>query len=186
VPKLLAACVLGSLRPDDGTVGVTAIDKRAVDGPVKVWSYGLRADVQADRKSHGGLDKAVYAYAQEDAEYWEAETGHELPPGFFGENLRVEGLDVNASRLGDVWRIGEDVVLEVTSVRKPCQTFARWVEANGVAPARGWVRRFGEAGRLGPYLRVLHGGTIRAGDEIAVAPAPPGAPGLLDGFDPEE
>lgn len=182
MPALLAVCVVASLRPDDGTVGVTAIDKRAVDGPVKVGPYGVYADVQADRKHHGGLDQAVYAYGQEDADFWAAETGRELPPGFFGENLRTSGFDVNASSVGDVWRIGDQVVLEVTHPREPCQTFARWVEASGVAPARGWVKRFAGAGRLGPYLRVLHGGEIRADDPIVVTPAPAGAAGLLDEF----
>jgi MOSC domain-containing protein YiiM len=182
MPTLLAVCVVSALRADAGSVGTTAIDKRPVAGPVKVGPYGVYADVQADRDSHGGFDQAVYAYAQEDADFWAAETGRELPPGFFGENLRTSGFDVNASRVGDVWRIGHEVVLEVTHTRKPCQTFARWVEDSGVAPARGWVKRFSAERRLGPYLRVLQGGEIRADDVIEVTPAPPGAPGLLDDF----
>ncbi|MBO9627785.1 MAG: MOSC domain-containing protein, partial [Microbacterium sp.] len=151
MPSLLAIATVAELRPDAGTVGVTAIDKRAVGGPVQVGPYGVYADVQADRKHHGGHDKAVYAYAQEDADYWGAETGHELAAGFFGENLRTSGLDVNASRVGDVWRVGAEVELQVTMPREPCATFARWVEASGVAPAQGWVKRFAAARRLGPY-----------------------------------
>lgn len=79
MPRLLAICAVDRLRPDPGTIGVTAIDKRAVAGEVKIGAYGAYADVQADRKHHGGLDKALYAYAQEDAEYWERELGRELP-----------------------------------------------------------------------------------------------------------
>ena len=101
--SLIAACVVSALRPDAGTVGITAIDKRPVIGAVKVGRLGLYADVQADRKHHGGADKAVYAYAQEDADFWSAQLGRDLPPGWFGENLRVSGLDVTNARVGERW-----------------------------------------------------------------------------------
>lgn len=68
--RLLAVCAVHRLHPDAGTVGVTAIDKRPVEGAVRIGPYGVYADVQADRKHHGGLEKAVYAYAQEDAANW--------------------------------------------------------------------------------------------------------------------
>lgn len=177
MPRLVAVCVVRALRPDAGPIGVTAIDKRAVDGPVRIGAYGVHADVQADRKHHGGLDKAVYAYAQEDAVHWEGELGRELPPGFFGENLRTEGIDVNAAVVGERWRIGGRVEVEVTMPRTPCQTFARWV---GGDDERGWVRRFSDARRLGPYLRVVTTGRVRAGDEITVVDRPAGAPTILD------
>lgn len=177
MPHLVAVCVVRQLRPDAGTIGVTAIDKGPVAGAVKVGPYGVHADVQADRKHHGGLDKALYAYAEEDAMFWERELGRPLPPGFFGENLRVAGFDVNASRVGERWRIGDRVEVEVTMPRTPCQTFARWV---GGADERGWVKRFSDERRLGPYLRVVRSGRIRAGDEIAIETAPEGAPTILD------
>jgi len=178
MPRLVAVCVVHQLRPDAGN-GVTAIDKRPVTGRVRIGRYGVRADVQADRKHHGGLDKALYAYADEDAAFWESELGRRLPPGFFGENLRTEGIDVNASRIGEVWRIGETATVEVTMPRTPCQTFARWV---GGAEQRGWVRRFSAERRLGPYLRVLRNGFVQAGDPIEVVSRPDGAPGLLDAY----
>jgi MOSC domain-containing protein YiiM len=180
VPSLLAACIVAELRPDPGYNGVTAIDKRPVAGRVKVQRFGLRADVQADRKHHGGLDQAVYAYSQADADFWQNELGRELPPGWFGENLRVDGLDATAARTGERWRIGEGgVVLEATVPRTPCMTFARWV---GGPEAAGWVKRFAEEGRLGAYFRVVHGGTLAAGDEITVTPAPHSAPTMLEIF----
>jgi len=180
MPSVLAVCVVHGLRADAGTVGVTAIDKRPVEHAVKVGAYGLYADVQADRQHHGGLDQAVYAYAQEDAEWWAAEIGAALPPGVFGENLRVEGLEVNAARVGERWRIGDRVLLEVTKPRKPCQTFARWIESEGIAPASGWVKRFAAERRLGPYLRVLRTGEVRTGDAIEVLAGPADAPVVVD------
>jgi MOSC domain-containing protein YiiM len=179
MPTVLATCVVHTLRPDSGSNGVTGIDKRAVDGPVKVGRYGLRADVQANRKHHGGFDKAVYAYSQEDADFWAAELGRPLPPGWFGENLRVSGIDCTAARVGERWHIGDSLMLEATSPRTPCMTFARWV---GGSDASGWVRRFAAAGRLGAYFRVVHTGRASAGDPIEVVAAKAGAPTLLDVF----
>lgn len=178
MPSLVAVCAVHQLLPDaGGPVGITGIDKRAVDGAVKIGVYGVYADVQADRKHHGGLDKALYAYAAEDAEFWETELGRDLPPGFFGENLRTEGIDVNAAVVGERWRIGDRVEVEVTMPRTPCQTFARRV---GGADERGWVKRFSTERRLGPYLRVVQKGRVRAGDEIVVVHRPEGAPTIID------
>lgn len=182
MPSVLAVCVVSELRADSGSVGVTAIDKRPVVTPVRVGAYGLYADVQADRKHHGGLDQAVYAYGQEDADWWAEQVGAPFPAGTFGENLRIEGFDVNASRVGDRWCIGEQVVLEVTSPREPCQTFARWIESQGIAASSGWVKRFAAARRPGPYLRVVRVGTIVAGDPVEVVPAPAGARALLEDY----
>lgn len=169
MPRLLAACVVHQLRPDAGAVGTTAIDKRPVEGPVTVRRLGLYADVQVNRQHHGGHDKALYAYAQHDADFWAAELGRELQPGWFGENLRLDGVDVSGAAIGERWRIGETVEVEVTMPRTPCATFARWV---GGADARGWVRRFAAAGRPGAYLRVVRTGSIAAGDPVTVLERP--------------
>lgn len=176
--QLLAACVVHRLHDDASSVGTTAIDKRPVEGSVKVGPLGLFADVQADRKHHGGELQAVYAYAEEDARWWAAELGREIPAGWFGENLRVEGLEVSNAVVGTQWSIGgpDGVVLEVTVPRTPCMTFARWVGEDG----RGWVKRFSQARRLGTYLRVVKKGHISAGDTIEVVSVPEGAPTILD------
>lgn len=63
-----------------GAYGDTAIDKRPVDGPVQVSAAGLHGDVQLNA-GHGGADRAVYAYAEEDATWWARELGREIPPG---------------------------------------------------------------------------------------------------------
>ena len=163
---LLAVCRLHALTPDANAFGLTAIDKRPVAGPVKVTKYGLYADVQVDRKNHGGLDKALYAYAQHDAEYWQEILGYPVPPGLFGENLRIAGLDVNQALIDEQWRIGAEVLVEVTMPRTPCATFQRRLDEPQ------WVKRFSQAGRVGPYLRVLETGSIEAGDVVEVVHRP--------------
>lgn len=179
---LHSVCVVHALHPDAGSVGVTAIDKRPVDGPVKVRKLGLYGDVQADRYSHGGLNQAVYAFAQEDADHWSAELGREIPAGWFGENLRTAGLDVTGARIGEHWQIGTSafaVILEVTDPRIPCQTFARWV---GEEHAHNWVERFTQHGNPGAYLKVVRAGSITAGDPISIVRERPDAPTIGEVF----
>ena len=166
VGTLRAVCRVHQLLPDRGPVGVTAIDKRPVDGPVKVGRLGLYADVQASREHHGGADQAVYAYSDEEARRWEAELGREIAPGLFGENLRVAGIATTDAVIGERWRVGSDVVLEVTMPRTPCSTFARRM---GEA---GWVGRFADRADVGCDLRVVRTGSLRAGDPIEVLDRP--------------
>jgi MOSC domain-containing protein YiiM len=158
--SVLAVCRVHQLLTDEGSVGVTAIDKRPVDGPVKVHKLGLHGDIQASRIHHGGLDQALYAYSQADADYWTGELQRELPPGIFGENLRVTGIETTNAIIGERWKIGLDVEVEVTSPRTPCATFQRRMDE------AMWIKRFSEAGRVGTYLRVIRTGSVQAGDHI--------------------
>ncbi|MFJ5954648.1 MOSC domain-containing protein [Paenarthrobacter sp. NPDC092416] len=159
--SLIAVCRVHQLLDDpEGSVGVTAIDKRPVEGPVKIHKLGVHGDVQASRIHHGGEDQAIYAYSQEDADYWSAELQRELPPGTFGENFRVSGIETTGAVIGERWKIGLDVEVEVTSPRVPCATFQR------VMGEPQWVKRFTEAGRVGTYLRVVKTGSVSAGDHV--------------------
>ncbi|WP_042405242.1 MOSC domain-containing protein [Streptacidiphilus carbonis] len=152
----------------------TGIDKRPVDGPVAVTApgpkgtgaVGLAGDRVYDVKHHGGDDQAVYAYAREDLDSWEAELDRDLPGGAFGENLTTLGVDVNGALIGERWRIGPRLVLEVSCPRIPCQTFQGWLEREG------WIKRFTQAAVPGAYLRVIEPGEIRAGDRVEIQQRP--------------
>ncbi|MER5372519.1 MOSC domain-containing protein [Streptomyces sp. NPDC002553] len=153
---------------------VTGIDKRPVDGPVRVAApgpkgaagSGLAGDAVCDLRHHGGNDQAVYAVAREDLDDWERELGRALSNGAFGENLTTTGLDVSGARIGERWRIGPEVVLEVTSGRIPCRTF------QGHVGEKGWVKRFTRKAATGAYLRVIVPGEIRAGDPVEIVHLP--------------
>jgi MOSC domain-containing protein YiiM len=156
-------------------VGVTGIDKRPAAGPVEVRAPGPRGsglggglvgDRILDGTAHGGDDQALYAYAREDLDAWAAELGRELPGGIFGENLTTRGLDVTGALIGERWRVGADVVLEVSMPRQPCNTFAHWMAE------QGWIKRFTDRAAPGAYLRVVEPGEIRAGDRVEVVERP--------------
>lgn len=152
----------------------TGIDKRPVDGPVAVTApgpkgtgaVGLAGDRVYDVNHHGGTDQAVYAYAREDLDWWEAELGRALANGNFGENLTTAGLDVNGALIGERWRIGRDVILEVSGPRIPCVTFQGWLERDG------WIKQFTRAARPGAYLRVIRPGDICAADPVQIVHRP--------------
>jgi MOSC domain-containing protein YiiM len=157
-------------RPIAAKSGISGIDKRPTAGPVGVRApgpkgiggSGLAGDLISDKKHHGGDDQAVYAYAREDLDWWQGEIGGLLRSGVFGENVTTLGLDVTEALIGERWRIGEDLVLEVTAPRIPCATFAVWMEQ------KGWLQRFTARARPGAYFRVVEPGEICAGDSIAV------------------
>jgi MOSC domain-containing protein YiiM len=148
----------------------SAIAKHQVAGEVAVERLGVRGDQVADTRHHGGVDQAVYAFAREDLDYWVERMGAPIRDGQFGENLTTTGIDVNEAEVGERWRIGT-VLLEVASVRIPCNNFKSWMGESGFDNA-GWVKRFTAGGRPGPYLRVLEEGTLSAGDGIVVEHRP--------------
>lgn len=166
---------IGRPRPNPWKgLEATGIDKRPVAGPVAVTApgpkgtgaVGLAGDRVYDVKHHGGADQAVYAYAREDLDGWQSEFGRPLADGVFGENLTTRGLDVNGALIGERWRIGPDVVLEVSCARIPCATFQGWLERDG------WIKRFTRAARPGAYLRVIEPGDIRTGDPVEIVHRP--------------
>ncbi|MFE1437933.1 MOSC domain-containing protein [Streptomyces sp. NPDC058739] len=158
----------------DQPEGLTGIDKRPVEGPVRVaapgpkgvGASGLAGDAVCDTRHHGGDDQAVYAVAREDLDDWETELGRELRNGCFGENLTTSGLDVSGALIGERWRVGPDLVLEVTCGRIPCRTF------QGHLGEERWVKRFTQRAAPGAYLRVIEPGEIRAGDPIEIVHRP--------------
>jgi MOSC domain-containing protein YiiM len=164
VPALLSVNV-GATRTVEwrGRSVTSGIWKEPVDGPVTVAGVNLAGDDQADRRVHGGPDKAVYAYAVEDYEWWASELGA-LAPGTFGENLTTCGIDLTGSFIGDTWRVGT-AVLVVSQPRFPCFKLGMRMGDDN------FPGRFEAAGRPGCYLRIRAAGEIAAGDEIDVEPA---------------
>jgi MOSC domain-containing protein YiiM len=171
MPTLLSVNVAA---PRPGPGGVTGIDKRPTDGPVRISRPGPRGSgltgLAGDRvfavDVHGGDDQAAYAFAREDLDGWQAELGRPLANGVFGENLTTAGLDVTAALIGERWRVGDEVVLEVTRPRIPCGTFAAWMGEDD------WVKRFIARAVPGAYLRIIVEGEIRAGDPVTVVSRP--------------
>ena len=148
-----------------GREAKSGIDKRSVLGPIKFKNEQVEHDHIVDRTHHGGYDKAVYAYAREDADWWEKEIGTSISNGRFGENLTTAGIDVNAALVGEQWKIGS-TILEVSQPRIPCRVVA------GFWNRPTLIKEFMAAGKPGTYLRIIKEGEISAGDSIEVIKTP--------------
>jgi MOSC domain-containing protein YiiM len=134
----------------------TAMSKRPVLGPVRLGTLGFEGDGVADRKVHGGPDKAVCVYGTNHYPFWEETLGVALPQAAFGENLSVSSLREEAVCIGDVFQVGTALV-QVSQPRQPCATLAaRYGRPDIVALVV-------ETGRTGFYFRVLDEGVVEAG-----------------------
>lgn len=144
----------------------SAIFKKPVPGPLWLSRTGLAGDGQADRKVHGGPEKAVLAYAASHHAFWRERLERpDVGPGAFGENWVLSGGTEDAVCIGDVLRVGGARV-QVSQPRQPC-----W------KPARRWGRKelsllLQETGRTGWYLRVLEEGPVREGDALELLERP--------------
>lgn len=148
-----------------GSVGSTGIDKRPLSGRVRLFNNTVAGDRILDTAHHGGYDAAVYAYAREDANWWEAELGITIANGRFGENLTTQGIDVTNAVVGERWKIGS-ALLEVSQPRIPCKVFAGFWDRPTL------VKEFMQAGRPGAYLRIIEEGEISGGDAVEILSRP--------------
>lgn len=149
--------------PDSGRP--TGMVKTPLAGPVAIGPLGFAGDVQADRRVHGGPDKAVHLYP---AAHYAVLARHfpeaaaQLVPGSIGENLSA-ALDEDDVFVGEVWQLG-GAQLQVCQPRTPCtkidERFARDGMAAFIAEHRltGWYWRVLVAGPTddGEPLRRLH------------------------------
>jgi MOSC domain-containing protein YiiM len=134
----------------------TAMLKDPVRGPVQVGPLGIAGDEQANLRSHGGTERAVFAYPAAHLSAWAAEWGRPIAPGSFGENLLVSRLDEDVVHIGDTFRWGS-ALLQVTQPRQPCRNLADWL---GVPDL---IQQIEANGRTGWYCRVLEPGRAAAG-----------------------
>lgn len=148
-----------------GELVSTAIWKQPVTGRRAVHGVNIEGDDQADRTVHGGVDKAVYAYASEDYLWWGEQLDRQLEPGSFGENLTLSGIDVSGAVIGERWNIGS-VLLEVSEPRFPC-----WKLSVRMEDPR-FLKQFAKALRPGAYLRIIASGELEAGNAVEIVERP--------------
>lgn len=160
--------------PDTHRRVPSAIHKQAVGGSINVDWLGLEGDDQAERRLHGGNDKAVYAYPIEHYGFWSQQRSANrqdmtnispLAYGALGENLTTEGLLETDLWIGDRLAIGS-VILEVSEPRHPCFKFN--VKMGFAQASKAMIH----SGFSGCYLRVIQPGVLAAGDAIAVIAGP--------------
>lgn len=160
--------LVGKVAPLPGCDQPSGIDKRPVDRPLRLGPQGFEGDEQADRRVHGGPEKAVHHYPFDHHAAWARDLAGLLPqvshprldaPGAFGENISTRGMTEADVAVGDVFRLGTALV-QVSQGRQPCWKLSRRF---GVADM---ARRVQDSGRTGWYYRVLEPGVAAPGDRM--------------------
>ncbi|RDW12116.1 MOSC domain-containing protein [Paracoccus thiocyanatus] len=176
----------GKVAPLSGSGHESGIDKRQVTRPLALGTEGFKGDEQADRRAHGGPEKAVHHYPLDHYPAWRQELAALRPaeppgvshprtpvgylqngedaglldaPGAFGENISTQGLTEADVAVGDIFRLGRALV-QVSQGRQPC-----W-KLNHRFGIRDMARRVQESGRTGWYYRVLETGIVEPGDRL--------------------
>ncbi|MEM6794165.1 MAG: MOSC domain-containing protein [Acidobacteriota bacterium] len=146
----------------------SSIFKEPTDLRIALRETHLEGDEVADRRHHGGADKAVLAYGARQYEAWsrgKSGPSYSFPWGAFGENWTVSELSEDSVFLGDVFAVGSARV-QVSQPRQPCWKLSRrW-------KIRDLTRHAQESGRLGWYLRVLEVGEVAVGDALELLERP--------------
>ena len=167
-PITIDALLTGTVRPLGDSGRDSGIDKHPVSAPLWLGAEGLRGDEQADRRFHGGPEKALHHYARDHYPGWLAELGERAvlaAPGAFGENISTLGLTEADVCVGDVFRAGT-ALIQVSQARQPC-----W-KLDHRFGQRGMAARVQASGRTGWYYRVLQEGWLCAGDTLALCERP--------------
>lgn len=146
----------------------SAIHKQPLQGRVRVAMPGLLDDEQADRKNHGGPDKALHHYPGEHYAAWRAalpQRAARFVSGGFGENLVTLGMCEQDVCVGDVFRLGS-ATIQVSQGRQPC-----W-KLNVRFALPDMARRVQDTGRAGWYYRVIEEGEIAEHDSFELIARP--------------
>lgn len=159
------ALLTGEVRPLGDSGRDSGIDKHAVAERRWLGQEGLDGDEQADRRFHGGPEKALHHYARDHYPAWRQALGERAvlrAPGAFGENLSTTGMTESDVCVGDIYRAGT-ALIQVSQARQPCWKLDHRFQHKGMAA------QVQASGMTGWYYRVLQTGWLSAGDTLTLA-----------------
>lgn len=140
----------------------TGIIKKEITKPIFLAKTDVNDDDVVDKKNHGGLDKAVYAFSKNHYNYFKKWYPNiEFYNGIFGENITVTNLFETNVNIGDVYQIGTATV-QVSQPRIPC--FKLGIVFND----QQIVKQFLHSTYSGIYFRIINEGYVSKGDQITL------------------
>jgi len=136
------------------------VRKKPVEEAVLRTDYGIEGDAHSSSSWH----RQVSLLALESIKKMQ-EMGLDVHPGDFAENITTEGIDLLSLPVGTRIQIGDAIIGQVSQIGKECHTrCAIYYQAGDcVMPKEGI------------FIKVIHGGIIRKGDDVAVMRLPAGS-----------
>lgn len=158
---------VGDIRPLPESGRPSGIYKQPATGSLELGPEGFIGDHQADRRVHGGPEKAVHLYPSRHYALLAArfpEAAAQLVPGSLGENIATADLDESDVSIGDIYRLGS-ARLQVCQPRNPCWKIDERFASDGMALF------IAEQRLTGWYWRVLTPGRVEPGAELILEQA---------------
>ncbi len=155
----------------------TGIFKYPVEEPIFLDVEDVQGDHVIDRKYHGGIDQAVYAYGENHYAYWES-----LYPdldwnyGMFGENLTISNLEETTIHIGSAYQLGK-AIIEVTKPRQPCYKLGIRFNDPKI------VKQFWNSTKSGIYFKILQTGFVAKNDELVLVEERKNNPTIAEIYD---
>ncbi len=140
-------------KPESATPNAEGYTRIPLETAKLVAGHGIEGDTKG-----GGATRHVNIMSRETMNALGTE-GFQIQPGQLGEQLIVEGLDVNTLLSGARLQIGEEAIIEIVEPRTGCGKFERYQEK----------QRQEASGRLGVIGKVVVSGAIALGDVICLA-----------------
>ena len=159
-----------------GKIYETGIFKDPVKDVIFLGKEDVVNDDVIDRKYHGGVDQAVYAYGENHYAYWKTLYPHlEFSYGMFGENLTVNNLWEDDITIGSIYKLGE-AKIEVTKPRQPCIKLGIRFQDSKV------IEQFWNTTKSGIYFKVLETGKVAKNDEFILLEKVKNSPSIAEVF----
>lgn len=149
--------IIFQLNCSDGGVPKTPVAE------AEVCPTGLVGDRQAHTRIHGGPDRALCLYSLERIEELQRE-GHAITPGSVGENVTIKGIDWARLKPGHRLALGDEVVIEITSYTKPCNS----IVGSFIKGRYGRIDQRKHPGYSRLYARIISTGRLRTGQKVRV------------------
>lgn len=137
----------------------------------------VQNDAVIDRRYHGGIDQAVYAYSEHHYAYWK-----QLYPnldwrfGMFGENLTISNLEETIIKVGNIYQLG-GAILQVTKSRQPCMKLGL------VFGTQKIVKQFWNSTKCGVYFKVLQTGKVTVNDALILITESKNSPTIAEVYE---
>jgi len=155
----------------------TGIFKYPANGTIYLGIEDVKDDAVVDRRFHGGIDKAVYAYSYDHYPYWKEKfPDADWDFGMFGENLTIENMNEDEMNIGAIYQVG-DAEIQVCQPRQPC--FKLGIRFN----TQSVLKTFVNSSFSGVYFRVLKSGRVNVGDDLNLIFEEPDAPSIKDVYE---